>query len=261
MRRDFILYEGPSLLNGDPIIAVGTGVERLSQNKDTGPMIQITIIRSDMHPREAIVTGKDAAICGTCPLRGLGDGTLRSCYVRESNGPAAIYRRYLKDGYARPSLDEVSDMMRGQDVRLGAYGEPTAIPVSHVYALLEQAKMWTGYTHTWAALSLAGKAYAWQAKLMASVESEQQAHDAMRLGWRPFLALPEGREVPDHAFRCPKSRDEDDPRYRQCIDCGACAGTRDDEVNTTAAYPWVPFHGGRRKNYNRLLQISATGSN
>lgn len=256
-RTDFIAYQGPSLIDGSPIVAVVTGVERLSQNADTGPMAQVTIIREDMHPTEAVRTGADSAICGTCPLRGLGDGTLRSCYVREANGPGAVYRKLSRGGYPVLTPDEAAVMLRGASVRLGAYGEPTAVPARVVYSLIEQARMWTGYTHRWADLSRAGKGYVWQQVLMASVESGQQAHDAQRLGWRPFLALPEGSETPDHSFRCPKTYEHTDPRYRQCIDCGACAGTRSGDVSVTAAYPVVEMHGKGRKNYNRLLQMSA----
>ena len=62
-----IIYRGPSLLDGSPIVAIATYSAR---NRKTGAMVQTYIIRDDMDPVTASRTGADAAICGACPLRG-----------------------------------------------------------------------------------------------------------------------------------------------------------------------------------------------
>jgi hypothetical protein len=45
-----VLYRGPSLLDGSPIVAIATIG---STNVKTGPMVQTWILRADMNPLEA----------------------------------------------------------------------------------------------------------------------------------------------------------------------------------------------------------------
>ena len=58
----FVMYEGPSVLDGAPIVVIAT---MKSGNTKTGNMVQVWIIRSDMHPVTASKVGADAAICGS----------------------------------------------------------------------------------------------------------------------------------------------------------------------------------------------------
>jgi len=51
----FILYRGPSLLDGKPIVVVA--ITKESKNSKTGSMLQTYIIRSDMHPVAAVRKG------------------------------------------------------------------------------------------------------------------------------------------------------------------------------------------------------------
>jgi hypothetical protein len=62
-----IIYKGPSLLDGAPIVAIATYSNR---NTKTGKVVQTYILRSDINPREASKTGADFSICGNCPMRG-----------------------------------------------------------------------------------------------------------------------------------------------------------------------------------------------
>ena len=62
-----IIYKGPSLLDGKPIVAIATYSDR---NTKTGKVLQTYIIRSDISPLEASKTGEDFSICGDCKLRG-----------------------------------------------------------------------------------------------------------------------------------------------------------------------------------------------
>lgn len=66
-----ILYEGPSVLDGAPIVAVLTGLKDKSKNPKTGPMLQVWIMRSDIAPHLAQQSGQDDSVCGDCPLRPL----------------------------------------------------------------------------------------------------------------------------------------------------------------------------------------------
>ena len=49
-----IIYKGPSLLDGKPIVAIATYSNR---NTKTGHVVQTYILRSDINPLEASKTG------------------------------------------------------------------------------------------------------------------------------------------------------------------------------------------------------------
>ena len=84
----YILYEGDSLLDGKPIVAIAlTG----SSNSKTGKMVQILYIRTDIDPISANKSGEDFSICGDCKLRGKphdrddrATADERGCYVTVS---------------------------------------------------------------------------------------------------------------------------------------------------------------------------------
>jgi hypothetical protein len=75
-----VFYRGPSLLTGDPIVGIVTGLEGGSLNPKTGPMCQAWIIRPDLAPMDAKRQNLDDAICGDCQLRG-DRGFESACYV------------------------------------------------------------------------------------------------------------------------------------------------------------------------------------
>ena len=58
----YILYEGPSGIDGAPIVVIATGFANSSANAKTGDMIQTWIIRSDIAPHHAVKSGDDASI-------------------------------------------------------------------------------------------------------------------------------------------------------------------------------------------------------
>ena len=73
-RESFL--RGPSLLDGQPIVAVAVNLARKSKNPKTGNMVGTYILADgEENPITTQKTGGDASICGNCPHRG---GT---CYV------------------------------------------------------------------------------------------------------------------------------------------------------------------------------------
>ena len=54
-----IIYNGPSAIDGAPIVCV---VTRDTKNRKTGDMWQAWVLRADMDPLTAIRTGADASI-------------------------------------------------------------------------------------------------------------------------------------------------------------------------------------------------------
>jgi hypothetical protein len=215
MTAGYVIYDGPSMLDGERIIVVVTGLAG-SRNTKTGKMVQTYIIRPDMHPVEAVRTGADASICGDCVHRGDGTGKGRSCYVTLAHGPSNVYRSYLRGVYPAATAAEVAEILAGKMVRIGTYGDPAAAPLALWETLIAKAEGWTGYTHQWRTAD-AG----WARLVMASADSVGDTREAWLRGFRTFrvgaVAMP-GREV-----NCPAS--EEAGKRTQCISCKLCMGS------------------------------------
>ena len=56
----YVIYDGPSMIDGERIVAIVTGLTG-SRNTKTGKMVQTYIIRPDMSPLEAVRKGKDVS--------------------------------------------------------------------------------------------------------------------------------------------------------------------------------------------------------
>lgn len=231
--RGFIVWEGPSPIDGAPIVMVATA---RSSNSKTGDMVQTWILRQDMHPVEAIKSGDDASICGDCTHRPANNGT---CYVEAFKAPASVWRAYVKGVYPKATPEDLMGLLAGRKVRLGAYGDPGMVPLHIIVRLCSLADGWTGYTHQWRVLPKS-----WAHYVMASADNEADRAEARGRGWRNFFVIPQGSEAPSGAVLCMAERE----RPRQCIDCGACAGTREGAV-TNAVDIFIEAHGAKGKKF------------
>lgn len=221
----YLVYEGPSSIDGGPIVGVVTGVRRASSNAKTGPMCQLWILRADEAPLEALRSGSDKSVCGSCALRGL-KGRGRACYVRMDAAPGQVWRQYKAGGYPTWKGERLPF-----PVRLGAYGEPTALPHQLVRRLADAAPGFTGYTHRWRRGTRR-----FRSLLMASVECERDRERAAREGWRTFRV---GEAPgPDEIF-CPAT--EEGGSRALCFTCGLCSGAG--EAQSIVVLPHGP---GRR---------------
>jgi len=235
----YILFEGASLLDGAPIAVIITGTNgRGSSNAKTGAMLQTWIIRTDVDPITANRTGQDYSICGSCPLRGtanpgkssgLADG--RGCYVQIGQAPAAVYKAYKAGKYpqaivygglffppmiARTGGDCIG---KGERVRIGSYGDPAAVPGEVWQRLVKFASVWTGYTHQ---LNTAG-AQALPELMMISADSEGQARESWRKGYRTFRIVPDVKAVVKGSeVICPAT--PEGGSKVTCVNCGLCRG-------------------------------------
>ena len=61
-----VLYDGPSLIDGSPIVAIATGLIWPSLNRKTGDMVHVWIMRADTPPVEAFYTDRGKSVCGDC---------------------------------------------------------------------------------------------------------------------------------------------------------------------------------------------------
>lgn len=212
-----ILYEGPSMLDGAPIVVIATGIKTASTNGKTGAMIQTYILRSDMPPIEAVKSGQDESICGGCTHRGDGTGKARSCYVTLMHGPRGVYAAYKRGSYPRGTAD-----FTGRMVRLGTYGDPCAVPLDVWKTTLKGAEGWTGYTHQWQDTSVSFTE--WAPFVMASVDTEGELRLAHKMGYRTFRVTPIGvGPIKGLEIVCPASHEAG--QKTECFDCKACMGT------------------------------------
>ena len=124
--KNGIIYKGPSLLDGKPIVAIATYSDR---NTKTGKVLQTYIIRSDMSPLEASKSGEDFSICGDCKFRGIPttdpdrkQAKKRDCYVNLGQGPTIVYKSFIKGVYPKADF-QWSRILLGLDrfVRIGTY--------------------------------------------------------------------------------------------------------------------------------------------
>lgn len=182
-----ILYSGPSVIDDQPIVAIATGLGRPSSNRKTGPMVQIWIMDADVNPFEAVASGADASVCGTCSYRGIA-GRSRSCYVA-LKAPAQVWRTYRAGQYRALPLGAAAAVLRGRKVRLSAYGDPSAVPTTVWSQVLAGVDRRTGYTHRWRE-SPALAPYA-----MASCDTPAEQTEARSAGWRTFRVRLEGEAL------------------------------------------------------------------
>jgi len=231
----YIVYEGPSMLDGAPIVAVLTGTTRASLNAKTGPMAQLWILGQTNAPHIAVRTGEDSSVCGDCKLRNGG-----GCYVATFQGPHSVWQAWRAGGY--PMLPEGGITL--PMVRLGAYGDPAAVPVAVLSALVARAPGHTGYTHAWRNPAIDAQQRADLRQLvMASCDTAGESVEARAAGWRTFRvrlatdALMTGEGV------CPAAEESSVKRRLTCAECGACNGTKSGRKGHIA----IVVHGVARK--------------
>ena len=212
------IYNGPSQLNGNAIKSVITGTKTKSANVKTGDMAQMWIMVAEERPTDAVKTGADSAVCGECPHRPLlaKVNNVAPCYVNLGQAPNGVYKSEYPD--AMPSIKK--------PLRLGAYGEPTALPFELVRDAVNNADGHTGYTHQWRTCDPRFKTL-----LMASVDSIEEQIEAQAQGWRTFRVRKEPKRLGNitvganmrSEISCPASKEAG---FRtKCADCRLCAGT------------------------------------
>ena len=218
-----IIYRGPSLLDGKPIVVIVVGLNASSKNRKTGNMLQTYILRDDINPIDAVKTGADESICGNCIHRGDGKGKKRTCYVNLGQGALSVYKALQRGVY--PVMNP-SGLGVLRLVRIGTYGDPAAVPAYVWGQLLWGAVGHTGYTHQWrntGALPVAQLDFLRQ-YCMASADHIDEANEAQQQGWRTFRVVMPGQTVRMNLeSTCPASAEAG--KKLTCDTCMACNGT------------------------------------
>ena len=206
-----IIYDGPSMLNGKPIVAILTNINNPSVNTKTGDMAQLTIMPKGIKPSDAVKTGEDDSVCGDCnrrPSTAKANG-LKPCYVNP-RAPNSIHRAYERGSYSTGIPEQLRKPMR-----LGMWGDPAAMPYEIAKGLADSAPKHTGYTHRWRDFP------EFSSICMASVDTEDERLEAKELGYRTYRVRDVGAPLMDGEIACPEA---DKSRNIQCADCGLCAG-------------------------------------
>ena len=209
----FEVYNGPSQINGQPITAVLTGTQRKTENPKTADMLQLWIMPAGVKPSEAIKDGSDAAVCGDCPARPINAKKtgITPCYVTTFQAPNKVFNA------SYPSERDYGP--RNAPIRLGAWGDPAALPFETVKGILKGQKDHTGYTHQWRTCDPRFKTL-----VMASCDSLEEAIEAQSQGWRTFRVIRgDDSERMNHEVQCPASKESG--ALTNCANCKLCQGT------------------------------------
>lgn len=220
----YIFYDGPSLLGNDPIVGVATFG---SSNEKTGPVVQTYIIRKDLNPVEAKKTEQDHSHCGDCPIK-------KACYVLVHQGPNVIFKQIPK---MQPlKLGRMTDEI----VRIGAYGEGTAIPLNAWEPIFDRVRGWMGYTHQWRKAQFQD----WKQYCQASTETVEGTQQAWDMGWKTYRVRSKGEPLLQGEINCPY------PKV-QCNQCKLCNG-RKKNISIEVHGSWQPMRFETLKQENKL---------
>ncbi len=211
--QNLVLYDGPSRLNGERILVIASAQ---NGNRKIGNMLQLWIVPA-ISPIAAVKSGADASVCGDCKMRGDGRGKQRSCYVEWWRAVENIWQNWKK-GKAKPMAPlEFATTYPGLQLRIGAYGDPVAVPLDVWEVLLSTAAGWTAYTHQWRSYPVG-----FQAWCMASVDSEEEQALAQGAGWRTYRSRLESEPLLDSELACPASAEGGHKAL--CAGCSLCRG-------------------------------------
>ena len=227
MKNGIVFYEGPSAIDGRPVIAAASGLITPSTNVKTGPMVQIWFLLKNVPPMQAVHTGEDVSICGNCihrgrvvehPVTGARRNVDRTCYVTLFHGPRQVWQGIRDEKYDYVPLEIARRILTRRQVRLGAYGDPASIPIGVLETVLEKAGAVTGYTHQW---RIRPDLAVW---CMASCETEEERLEAKALGFRVFRVRSKDGPVLSGEGICPASTEME--KATRCSECLLCGGNR-----------------------------------
>ncbi len=220
------IYRGPSVLDGSPIIAI---LIFKSMNLKTGDIMQLHIMRSDIAPLQASKRKLDIAICGNCPHRHSLGG---ACYVNIGQGPTVVYKAWKAGKYPAYSAADHDVRIASRKVRLGAYGDPAALPYSVLENLTNTAIAYTGYTHQLKHKNFDSRVLQF---CQVSTDTEKQTKQAHAAGNGSFRIVTDKNQALPFERECLS-----DSHGLECRDCMKCDGS---------SHIFIMVHGSRKSNF------------
>lgn len=225
-----ILWEGPSNLDGSPIVVIATGFSESSSNSKTGAMIQTWIMRQDIKPNEAFKNGLGRSVCGDCTHAGYNNGT---CYVIWYQGPLSVWNCYKRGNYA--PIGDDWHLFDDVALRIGSAGDGAMVPANVWTEPLLRCRTHTAYTHQWRqpwAQYMKGIA-------QASCDGFSDYLEATANGWKTYLVTPVDSDDPAGTVHCAAS--DERGHKTECSVCSLCDGKSANVV--------IYAHGRSKKRY------------
>lgn len=218
-----VLFEGPSAIDGQPIVLIITQMSQESSNRKTGHMVQTYILRQDIKPIEAAKSGADISICGDCkhrPSLAKTNGEAK-CYVNIGQGAGSVWGAYKRGSYPKLSVSELvaTGILQDKAVRFGSYGDPAACPIEIFQTIAANCARFTGYTHRWRDANFNQD---WANLLMASVDNTFEQFEAIAKGYRYFRVQLGTSKPSKGEISCPASKEAGN--LTTCAACCLCAG-------------------------------------
>ena len=203
MTAGVTIWQGVSEFDGRAIKVVMSCYATDSENNKTGPLVQVSILPVEKTPKQ-VYNSKEPTVCGDCKYNGGG------CYVqwpRLTGQWKTSQKRHI-------SLELAAWLCNGLRVRIGAAGDPAAVPLYVWQTLLAGADSWTGYTHAWRYCETGHSRY-----FMASCDSEQEVQEAVGRGWNVFYVHDGKIEEDMDYIKCMA-----DGITKSCFTCMLCHG-------------------------------------
>jgi hypothetical protein len=223
-----IVWKGPSAFTGRDVEVLVQCLRTPSTNEKTGAMVQVSVVQAGENPSLLRGTPREQDVCGDCP----GQKRLVGwCY--EDWQPWLIgQRRHLAEPVR---LATAAELLRGRAVRVGAYGDPAAVPFEVWSRLLAHSRAWTGYTHAWRTCDPR-----FRTLLMASADSHPDAIAAELAGWRYFRIRRRGAFALRSEVVC-----ANETRGVTCEKCRLCSGA----ARSGARSIVITVHGPRAAKF------------
>lgn len=203
-------------------------------NKKTGGLDwEFYHFTAGMHPQECRTSGHDAFTnCQGCPL-----ASNNGCYVMPL-ALNAIYKSRVLDGKAlRITHKRAIELVKGRDIRLGAYGNPSTLGTALQRKLQEASSLCLSYEH-----------HRHKARVsMVSVHSAEEAMQWQAKGYRTYRTLGETEHMLDSEIPCPNVT-----HGVTCAACGLC-DTRKPGKSIVA-----PYHGSGKRKAEKAAKESLT---
>ena len=213
-KETLVLYKGISLLDDEtPIMLVMSGFTKDSANTKTGPLVQLYILPIHESPKDTYYSGSKS-VCGNCKYN-----DNNGCYVRWSN-LGSVWKSAKNQSVIPMTLSR--EFLEGLRVRVGAAGDPAAIPSSVWSQLLSSCENYTGYTHQWSTPIFQDLSKFF----VASVDNARENEKARALGWSTFFVTDNEKEAKEQGVRCLASTDKKDSHGlpMTCSTCMLCNG-------------------------------------
>lgn len=224
-----LYFRTASALTGDPIlVAFQMGA---SKNSKLGDMVQVWIMPESSKPTDSIKDGLQEAVCGKCWFASSG-----TCYVNPVT-VNQVWSAVERGSYRELELNDngfkaLVSALYGRHVRIGAWGDPAAMPWPLMASIVDNCAGHTAYTHQVDHPSFDPR---FSEVCMVSVENPKQAERLQRLGYRTFRARTEFSQLTPREIECPSVSSG-----LSCADCRLCDG-KDAKRGTVSVS--IPVHG------------------